>query len=312
MQIDAHAHLLPPGYVEACRRAGIERPDGMPVWPSWSAPEHLRFMDVNGIDRTLLSVSSPGVHLGDDLNAVRLARDANDATAAVVAEAPERLSWLASLPLPLEQESCSEAERALDNGAVGAVLLTNHAGVYPSDPVLAPLLRLLDDRGAVVLLHPTSPCTGSGALLPQRPAPMLEFLFDTARAVTEMLLAGTVASYPQIRFVVPHSGGVLPLVVDRVDGFRRAFTPEAQGSVRDELSRMWFDVAGTPLPRALPMLAALVGTERLVYGSDYCWTPSPAVEAQVAALTSTAPSGDERTWWDVLARNGQAFLTGAP
>jgi hypothetical protein len=59
--IDVHAHFLPDQYREALATAGIDRPDGFPRVPMWSAEEHVAVMDRLGIDACLLSVSSPGV-----------------------------------------------------------------------------------------------------------------------------------------------------------------------------------------------------------------------------------------------------------
>ncbi|MGH9016260.1 MAG: hypothetical protein ACRDY1_00795 [Acidimicrobiales bacterium] len=65
MKIDVHAHFVPDGYRAALVDSGHDQPDGMPWVPSWSAREHIDAMDRLGIARALLSISSPGVHLGD-------------------------------------------------------------------------------------------------------------------------------------------------------------------------------------------------------------------------------------------------------
>jgi hypothetical protein len=72
--VDVHAHFLTDRYVAAARAAGHEKPDGMPGWPVWSADEHLRLMDQWNVETAFLSISSPGVHFGDDAAARVLAR----------------------------------------------------------------------------------------------------------------------------------------------------------------------------------------------------------------------------------------------
>lgn len=64
--IDVHAHLLPDFYVQQATAAGHAHPDGMGGWPTWSVQAHLDLMDRNGIETAMLSMSSPGVHFGDD------------------------------------------------------------------------------------------------------------------------------------------------------------------------------------------------------------------------------------------------------
>lgn len=76
--IDVHAHFVTDSYVAAARAAGVEHPDGMPGWPAWSIEEHRDMMKRSGIDKSYLSVSSPGVHFGDDTEARALAREVNE------------------------------------------------------------------------------------------------------------------------------------------------------------------------------------------------------------------------------------------
>jgi predicted TIM-barrel fold metal-dependent hydrolase len=277
--VDVHSHFVTPEYVAAAQRAGHQRPDGMPSWPEWNVREHLDLMDRNGIGRAVLSVSSPGVHFGDNRQARALARTMNDTAAGLVADHPGRFGMFASLPLPDVTGAIAELDHALDVlHADGVVLATNTAGWYLGDPRLEELWQRCDERAAVVLVHPTSPPNWPAVSL-DRPRPMIEFLFDSARSVIDLVLAGVLVRYPAIRFVVTHAGGVLPLLADRVDLFGQALPDTAT-----QLAGLWYDLAGTPVPRQLPVLTALAGTDRLLSGSDYCFTPRSGVAAQLAAL----------------------------
>jgi predicted TIM-barrel fold metal-dependent hydrolase len=127
--IDVHAHFLTPEYVAAPERAAHQVPDGMPAWPSWSAQRHLDLMDQHGIARSVLSVSSPGVHFGDDFRARVLARTMNEAAAELVQDHPGRFGFFASLPLPDLDGALIELGVALDTlHADGVVLLSNAGG----------------------------------------------------------------------------------------------------------------------------------------------------------------------------------------
>jgi 6-methylsalicylate decarboxylase len=284
--IDLHSHLVTPDYCEAAVRAGHAQPDGMPSWPTWSADAHLALMDDLGISRSILSISTPGVHFGDDAAARQLARRTNRSIADEVARRPERFSMFASLPLPDVEGAIEEARFGLDGlGAAGVAVLSNAHGVYLGDRRLDPLWAELDERRALVFVHPTSP-PNQEAVASGRPRPMIEFLFDTARTVTDLILGGTLARFPRVRFLVTHGGGVLPLLADRVELFRTVFGQGDPGGqdVRTQLATLWFDTAGTPFPRQIPALTDLVGPHRVVYGSDYCWTPGPAVAGAVRSL----------------------------
>ncbi len=83
--------------------------------------------------------------------------------------------------------------------------------MYPGDDRYEPLYRELNRRRATVFVHPTSPpCAEATAL--GRPRPMLEFIFDTTRAVSALVFTGTLVRYPDIEWVFTHGGGALPLL----------------------------------------------------------------------------------------------------
>ncbi|MFJ4714260.1 amidohydrolase family protein [Streptomyces sp. NPDC088785] len=322
--VDVHAHFVTDGYVAAARAAGVDHPDGMPGWPGWSVERQLDLMERGGIAKACLSVSSPGVHFGDDAAARALAREVNTFGAGVRAERPDRFGHFASLPLPDVEGALAEAAYALDElGADGVAVETNHHGRYLGDPSFAPLWAELDRRGAIVFVHPTSPPAADAVAL-GRPRPMLEFLFDTARTASDLLLSGVLARHPGIRWILTHGGGALPLLADRIELFRPllegaalgaatpapgggASTPPAPGTV-EQFGRLWYDMAGTPFPRQVPALGAAFGTERLLYGSDYCWTPLEAVLAQIDSVDAAAPPAPGATWRDLTSRNARRLL----
>ncbi|GAA2455233.1 amidohydrolase family protein [Streptomyces glaucus] len=308
--LDVHAHFVTDSYVRQARAAGHELPDGVPAWPTWSAAAHLELMDRCGIGTSMLSVSSPGVHFGDDTAARRLAREVNEAGAETVRDHPGRFGLFASLPLPDVDGALAEIAHAYDAlHADGVVLETNTHGTYLGDPGLEPVWAELDRRGAVVFLHPTSPvCWERSAL--GRPRPMIEFVFDTARTVTDLLMAGTLDRHRDLTVIVPHCGGALPVLADRIDGFMRMFMPEgteAPGAV-EQLGRLYYDLAGPALPRQLPALMNLVGTDRLLYGSDHCWTPAAGVEAHVAGLDAAEAPDGATSWRALTTANARRIL----
>ncbi|WP_328315603.1 amidohydrolase family protein [Streptomyces sp. NBC_00388] len=308
--IDVHAHFVTDSYVAAARSAGIEHPDGMPGWPAWSVEQHLGLMEGSGIEKSYLSVSSPGVHFGDDVAARALAREVNAFGAQVRSDHPQRFGHFASLPLPDVEGSLAEAAHALDVlGADGVAVETNHHGVYLGDSRFEPLWEDLDRRGALVFVHPTSP-PHADALSLGRPRPMLEFLFDTARTASDLLLRGVLTRHPRIRWVLTHGGGALPLLADRMDMFSTVVgggLADAPSAV-EQLGRLWYDMAGTPFPRQIPAIDAAFGTDRLLYGSDYCWTPAGAARAQAASVDSAAQPSATDTWRDLTTRNARRLF----
>src|SRR5258708_7670521 len=109
----------------------------------------------------------------------------NEEGALATADHPGRFGLFASLTLPDVDGALAEAEHAFDVlKADGVTLESNHHGIYMGDSRFDPLFAELDRRRAVVFMHPTSPtcpcCQAAGLAYPR---PMLEFMFETTRAV---------------------------------------------------------------------------------------------------------------------------------
>ncbi|MFM9698760.1 amidohydrolase family protein [Streptomyces europaeiscabiei] len=311
--IDVHTHLLPDFYVQQATAAGHAHPDGMGGWPSWSVQAHLDLMDRNGIESAMLSMSSPGVHFGDDKAARLLARRVNEYTAELTRDHPGRFGNFASLPLPDVDGALEEIAYAFDElGADGVALMTHTHGVYLGDQRLDPVFAELDRRRAVVFLHPTSPvCWQQSAL--GRPRPMVEYIFDTARTVTDLVMAGVLTRHPNMRVIVPHCGGAIPVLADRINEFMGLFLPSENSPSLDavqQLRGLYYDMAGTAFPRQVPALLQLVDPGRVLFGSDYCWTPAPLADAHIAAIDAAESPVDGTTWRSLTTANAQRLFPG--
>ena len=106
---------------------------------------------------------------------------------------------------------------------------------------------------------------------------MLEFFFDTTRAVVDLVLNGTIARHTDIELIIPHAGATLPMIVDRVGVFSRLLGVDSSVDVLRDIARLHYDLAGFPVPRQLDALLTITTLEHLHYGSDYPFTPEFAV-----------------------------------
>ena len=311
-RIDVHAHFIPDFYREAALAAGLTKPDGMPEWPAWSEQEALATMDRLGIGAAVLSISSPGVRLGQATaaEARHLARRVNEAGAALVRAYPTRFGLFASLPLPDVAGALAEVSYAYDTLRTdGIILQTNYQGTYLGDPALDPLLAELHARRAVVFLHPTAPPADVVPLVGlDYPAPLLEFMFETTRTVTHLLLQRVPQRYPGIRWIVPHAGAALPVLLDRVAGQAHGMhlDPQATAELFATLRTFYFDLAGMPLPRTLPALRTLADPARLLYGTDYCFEPEALVQTWQTKLDPDLKAASD--WEAVMRGNARALF----
>ena len=313
-RIDVHAHFLPDFYRDALRAAGLLQPDGIKALPSWSEEHALQTMDRLDIESAILSISSPGIHFGDDAAAASLARSVNSEASRLADTYSGRFGFFASLPLPDVKAAVAEAIFALDTlNADGVVLATNQDGIYLGDERLYPLYDVLNERRSVVFIHPTSPgCICSARLDAHYPRPMLEFMFETTRSVADMILSGVLERYPEIRIIVPHAGAALPLLSERIELLLPLLAkPEGKQppSVRAALRHLHYDLAGAAAPHMISTLLSVCDTSRLHYGSDFPFTPSDACSGLIERLETfdgLNPDLLARIHWD----NSAALLPG--
>ena len=134
--IDTHQHPVPDVYKRALAKVGIHG-SGENPWPSWSLQSQLDLMDQFNIAAAINSIASPGAYFGDVDEAIRIARECNEAVAAMIAEHPRRLGAFALLPLPDVAAAIREVEYALDVLGLEGICLLSHAG----SAILATLTR---------------------------------------------------------------------------------------------------------------------------------------------------------------------------
>jgi predicted TIM-barrel fold metal-dependent hydrolase len=285
-------------------------------------------MDRVRVSKSILSITSPGTHPkhSDHTLTTRITRETNTEISHICTEHPDRFAFFASLPVPDIPSTLAEIDfvlTSLPTAPLGFALLTNTYGTYLGDPSLSAVYAKLDSHHATLFLHPTQchSLTSPDAAPPLShfPPPWLEFMFDTTRAVFNLLLSGTVDKYPNLTFIIPHAGAAVPSLVARVASVSMAWAA-ADGKdygvsmsierVKELLrTRFYFDLAGYPFPNQVHGLLRVAGPERWMYGSDFPYTTGPRVEK----LSEIMDKGleelfDEETIRAIYAGNAKAFF----
>ena len=268
--IDVHQHVIPAVYRSALACIGVMG-SGENPWPPWSLGRMLELMDEFGIAGTVVSIASPGAYFGDIAFTRRLVRDCNEALARMVADRPSTFAAVGFVPLPDVEAAAREVEYALDVLGLDGINLLSHTGRrYLGHPEEAELYAELDRRGAVAFVHPVRPPMRE---LPELsfPAGYTELVFDTTRAIVNLLCTGTLARYPRIRFLMSHMGGVTPFLLFRLQGLDdepkyRALIPDG---VAAHLRRLYYDVTQSTSPGALRALLDVADPARILFGTDY-------------------------------------------
>ena len=289
LRIDTHQHIVPPRYGAWLHEQGLSA-GGLPI-PDWSLEGALDMMQAARIERAVLSISTPGVHLGDDAQARDMAREVNEFCADLVKQHPQRFGFFATLTLPDVEGAIAEARFALDVlKADGVVLLANAGGTYLGDPAWEPLMDELNQRHAVVFVHPSFL---PGPSVEGIPAYAADFLLDTTRAALSYAKSGALERYPHLKVILSHGGGFLPYAAERV---ARVCSPDGgnpAGIAR--LQQFYFDVALSSSPYALPALLAFAKPSHILYGSDWPHAPKALGLHFADMLDAFALSAEQRS-----------------
>ena len=268
--IDTHHHMLPDFFWRETNHP--DKPVGGIAPPPWSKQSSLAIMDDAGIDFAVMSVSTPGVHVGDDAKARNLARRCNDLAATLMRDHPDRFGGFACLPLPDVDGALRELEYALDVLKLdGVVLFSNSNGVYLGDARFEPVFEELNRRGTVVFVHPTASPDPQAHQL-GLPDSLIDFPVDTTRAVAQMHYSNRFARTPDIKYIFSHAGGTIPYLATRfaiVDEMKVIPGHEERGTAADTLRRLHWDTALSWKNPILEMLRSVVGIEQVLFGSDY-------------------------------------------
>ena len=259
---DVHAHCAP---------AGLSRPSNptqvrvATTYPPFDA--RLKLMEEAGVGRQILSCTAP-TYLDDPLEAKAKVQLINDDLAAQCAEDPPRFGFWASLPLPHVDESLREMDRVLDKtGAAGIYLGCSCQGESIARAEFDPIYAALDRRHGVAFFHPVqnglnAPLINDFGLTVCCGASM-----EDSVAALHLIAHRIPQRFPSVRFVIPHLGGILPMILNRLDGQM----PRAPGSEPpSEIARRFFyDTVGWGSKAALIAAVEAFGDRQIVPGSDY-------------------------------------------
>jgi len=237
MIIDFQAHVYPEAYIEEMKRLDgevvLEPPDpysGMTyfydkklgcrintaTFNGRDIDRRLAHMDALGMDVHVLSIPAPAADRFERDGAVRLARVANDAIAAICRKHPSRFVGLFTLPTSSVEASLEELERSVnDLGLKGFGCFSNLNGRPLDCEDLFPIYERLAKYKLPVYIHPTAPLATEATGLDIMPTLIFGWAFDSTVAMTRLVYGRVLERFPEISFVVADVGGVLAFFAQR-------------------------------------------------------------------------------------------------
>jgi predicted TIM-barrel fold metal-dependent hydrolase len=277
-RIDVHFHHIPSFYADAVYEAG--RGPAIGRYPEWTPELALDLMDRFEIEVALTSLAQPGVGFGTQSSAELLARRCNDYAAELIARWPNRFGAFATVPMWNIEGALREIAYCLDDLRFeGVSLFASYGERFLGDVWLDPVLKALDERSAVVFVHPGLHPSSATIALPW-PGFMMEYLFDTTRAVVNLIFTRAIERYPRIRFILPHAGGVVPYFAWRLSVspmIDKRLPQLSREQVLSDLAHFWYDNALAPGEQTFGALDHVARPERIMFGSDFPFANSRVI-----------------------------------
>jgi len=313
MRIDVHNHALPEKAIELLRSDssyGVQL-DGyrwsgghdavmsgakieFEIGPSFRETDaKLAELDANGIEGAIMSVTPPLFYYELEAEPMeRLCAATNEGLAEMAAAAPDRLWWMAHLPVQSPELAIEMLEREKANGCVGVEIGSSIGGARLDEPQFEPFWAGVARLEMPVMIHPDFSFDVHPSLSPFYFNNVIGLPLETTLTIERIIAAGVLDRNPGARIVLVHAGGYFPYQAGRVRhaGTVRPELAESPADPFDYVGKVLFDPI-THDRQALEYLVSRVGVENVVLGTDLPF--DMALINAVAAVNDAV--GEEQT-----------------
>jgi predicted TIM-barrel fold metal-dependent hydrolase len=279
MIVDVHAHYFPQTYTDflLCIGEGSLPESARPLTarPTRRAdpggiPARLQQMDAAGVQMQVLSPAASPPYAEKEDDAVEAARLINDGYAELVTQHPGRFAAFVSLPLPHIDASLREMERGLDQlGMLGVSMTCSCFDRSTAEAEFEPLYAEMNRRGAVLNYHPIQNGICSPLINDYRFTVSVGASLEDSAIVLHLIARHVPTRYPNIKYVVPHLGGIIPMLLQRLDNQAPSQHPDLPERPSVTARRFYYDTVGHGSQAALLCAWKAFGADHLVAGSDY-------------------------------------------
>ncbi|HAV10733.1 MAG TPA: hypothetical protein DCX22_03855 [Dehalococcoidia bacterium] len=257
MIVDFHTHIFSPTIQEkretflqqdCCFRLLYSHPKAKLA----TATDIIASMDEHHIDISVI------VNLG--WTSHELCVMTNDYILESVARYPKRLTGFCAIQPLAGDNALKEIERCAAAGArgIGEIRPDMQGFSFSDTAIMQPVAQTLIERNMMLLTHASEPVghqyAGKGSITPDTIYPFI-------------------TKFPELRIICAHWGGGLPFY---------ALMPEVCAALKN----VYFDTAATPFlykPAIFKHIADIIGSDHILFGSDYPLMPPKRVLDQLPA-----------------------------
>ena len=296
---DAHSHWLPLEIIEKAHFFS----------PAWGDIEsQLAIMDRFHVDKALILYPTSDAY--KQMGGLKeVARVYNNAIAEVVNRYPNRFGGAAILPVDEPEEMVEEFNRVTKGLGFKAIsLATSFEGVYLDDDRFHPLYERAEASNTPIFVHPqTINPIGYERIKHPLLTPVIEFVFDTTMCIGKLMTGGVLKSFPGLKFVFAHFGGVMPFIKERFDSVYkmlrgRNIVADLSALPSEYLKQIYVDTSGATSCAALMCTLEMVGAEHTLWGSDYPGNPDVSASIDAIKELDIPPEDKEKILGGNIAR----------
>jgi aminocarboxymuconate-semialdehyde decarboxylase len=290
VNIDIHNHAIPQRVLDLVEREPVYRVSlDNGIWhgpnigdfelvEAWASPDgKLRELDKKGLDAAVVSIAPKPLYFFElPLEPQsEVARETNIGLSEYCAVHPDRLRWMAHVPLGWPDAAARILKEATDLGTSGVQVAPSAAGRRLDDAALDPFWEMVEQLRVPVFLHPgyelQIPAFADFSL-----GAIVGLPVETTIALERLICAGHFDRYPSLQVVGAHGGGFFPYNVGRLRNYIRV-----RDSLRDLPADPWSYVGRIKFDSlvydidTLRFLVQKAGAENIMIGTDCSFSSAP-------------------------------------
>ena len=255
-------------------------------------------MDAAGLDKAILSLTSPGIGCMEKDEAVAFCAMANDYLVDGIKKYPDRYFGLTAIAPQDPEQAAKEIQRGHDMGLKGVIINSHTRNEYMDDEKFWPIFEAAEALNTPIYMHPTNPSRDLAKEFMVRglDGSVYGFSVETALHLLRIVLAGALDRFPKLQFIAGHCGEAIPFWLYRLDHMHNAMVVAKRYDNVLPLERkiseyvkenFWITTSGMAWAPAIEFCQRVCGKDRVMYAMDYPYQYVPEEVGYTEAVNNT-------------------------